>query len=250
VFDGQGERRSERVRTMPFASGVNLGYRMTPFQKLSGRYEFRFDGYFPDPETAASFMTPSSTATTGEGGGYEYRRRGYSVNGSATAYQRASWTPWGFEPGFDAATRTYARYDIGVSKDFVFDTFHTIHLNGQYFGGRRLDRFSMYQFGLFDATRMHGVPSAVRFAELAMFRGSYSFNLFDQYRLDLFIDHAVGRGPLVDDRWKPVTGLGASVNLRGPRSTILRADIGKSLLPASYRGAGSIVLQIMLLKPL
>ena len=44
-------------------------------------------------------------------------------------------------------------------------------------------------------TRMHGVPSAVRFGELGMFRGSYSFNLFDQYRLDLFVDHANGRDP-------------------------------------------------------
>ena len=30
--------------------------------------------------------------------------------------------------------------------------------------------------------------------ELAMFRGSYSFNLFNQYRIDLFVDHARGRG--------------------------------------------------------
>ena len=67
-------------------------------------------------------------------------------------------------------------------------TFHTVHLNGTYFGGQRLDRFSMYEFGLFDATRMHGVPSAVRFGELAMARGSYSFNVLNQYRLDLFLD--------------------------------------------------------------
>ena len=80
------------------------------------------------------------------------------------------------------------------SKDFIFATFHTIHLNGAYFGGDRLDRFSMYQFGLFDSARMHGVPSAVRFGELGMFRGSYSFNLFNQYRVDLFVDHARGRG--------------------------------------------------------
>ena len=60
----------------------------------------------------------------------------------------------------------------------------------------------MYQFGLFDATRMHGVPSAVRFAELAMFRGSYSFNLFDQYRLDLFLDQARGREAGADSPWR------------------------------------------------
>jgi hypothetical protein len=40
------------------------------------------------------------------------------------------------------------------------------------------------------------------------------------------------------------------VYLRAPWNTILRADMGKSLLPDRYSGAGSMVLQIMLLKPL
>ena len=31
---------------------------------------------------------------------------------------------------------------------------------------------------------------------------------------------------------------------------MLQVDVGKSVLPALYRGAGSLVLQIMLLKPL
>ena len=148
------------------------------------------------------------------------------------------------------ATRRATSIDLGLSKDFTFATFHTIHLNGTYFGGQRLDRFSMYEFGLFDATRMHGVPSAVRFGELGMFRGSYSFNLFDQYRFDLFFDHATGRDPQGDNTWRQVTGTGIRLNLRTPRNTILQTDVGKSFLPDVYRGAGSMVLQIMLLKPL
>ena len=108
----------------------------------------------------------------------------------------------------------------------------------------------MYQFGLFDATRMHGVPSAVRFAELAMLRGSYSFNLFEQYRFDLFLDQASGRDPRIDDGWHEVTGTGVRLNLRAPRNTILQLDFGKSFLPDTYRRAGSTVLQILLLKPL
>jgi len=232
------------------ATGLNIGYQMTPFQKVSGHYELKYDAYFRDATTAPGFVPPSSTATNGEGVGYEYRRRGYSLTAAATAYQRTTWKPWGLETTFDPAKRTYTKYDAGLSKDFVFATFHTIHLNGTYFGGERLDRFSMYQFGLFDATRMHGVPSAVRFSELAMFRGSYSFNVFDQYRFDLFLDRASGRSAQADDRWRPVTGLGVRVNLRAPYSTILQAEVGKSFLPDVYRGAGSTVIQILLLKPL
>jgi len=165
-------------------------------------------------------------------------------------HRRTTAEPWGPRDALQAAPQTYTKYDLGVSKDFIFSTFNTIHLNGAYFGGEQLDRFSMYQFGMFDATRLHGVPSTVRFGELAMFRGSYSFNLFEQYRIDVFVDHARGRDTQTGDGWAPVTGLGLGLNLRTPRNTILRADLGKSFLPEAYRGAGSVELQIMLLKPL
>ena len=111
---------------------------------------------------------PSSTATNGVGGGYELRRRGYSLLANAATYERTSWNAWGPDGAFEPPARTFTKYDLGLSKDFVFKTFHTIHFNGTYFGGERLDRFSEYQFGIFDATRMHGVPSAVRFSDLAM----------------------------------------------------------------------------------
>src|SRR5438552_4635385 len=151
--------------------------------------------------------------------------------------------PWGTGT-FDASTGSYQRYDAGVSKDFLFAMFHTIHLSASYFGGQRLDRFSMYQFGMFDQTRMHGVPSAVRFSDLAIVRASYSFNLFDQYRLDLFLDEARGRDRLFDNGWHSVTGTGVGLTLRGPRNTIIRTDFGKSMLPSFYRGAGSFVAQL------
>ena len=249
VFDADGERRGERVQLMSPAGGATIGYQITPFHKVTGRYEFKYDAYFADPLHAESFVTPSSTATNGLAAGYEFRRQGYSFTASASAYRRMSWKPWG-TGSFDPATQSYRKYDAGISKDFLFKMFHTVHLNAQYFGGSHLDRFSMYQFGMFDATRMHGVPSAVRFSELAMVRASYSFNLFDQYRLDLFLDQARGRVPLFDNGWHSVTGTGVGLTLRGPRSTIIRTDVGKSVLPAFYKGAGSFVLQLMILKPL
>jgi hypothetical protein len=229
---------------------VNVGLQATPFQKLIGHYEFRFDAYFRDPQTATDFTPPASAGTHGAGVGYEYRRAGYSIVANLMKHRRTTAKPWGPAAALQEAPQTFTKYDAGVSKDFIFATFHTIHLNGAYFGGDGQDRFSMYQFGLFDAARMHGVPSSVRFAELAMFRGSYSFNLFQQYRIDLFVDHARGRGTQPGETWAPVNGIGLGLNLRAPRNTILRADLGKSFLPDLYRGAGSVVLQIMLLKPL
>jgi hypothetical protein len=90
----------------------------------------------------------------------------------------------------------------------------------------------------------------VRFDNLGMVRGSYSFNVFEQYRLDLFAEQAWGQDRTLDRDWQPLTGLGFAVNLRAPWNTILRADVGRSLLPDRYQGAGSTVFQVMVLKPL
>ena len=68
-------------------------------------------------------------------------------------------------------------------------------------------------------------------------------------RVDFFLEHAWGR-----DRpggsWQPIPAIGTAVNFRAFWNTILRAEVGHSLLPARYDGLGSTTLQIMLLKPL
>lgn len=250
VYDPSGERRGERLRDHPFSTGVNLGWQFTSFQKLTASYQFRFDAYSADKLTTPGFTIPVDTVTNGLGLAYEYKRGGYALGGNAFAYQRGSWRSWGTGEGFDPGQRNYQKYSASLSKDFFFGL-HKIHLNGAYYGGKHLDRFSMYQFGLFDENRIHGVPSAgVRFGELAMLRTGYSFNLLDLYRVDLFLEQAIGKDPTHDTKWRGVTGLGLGLNLRTPFGTMLRADIGKSLLPALYSGSGSFVAQIMVLKPI
>ena len=94
---------------------------------------------------------------------------------------------------------------------------------------------------MFDDTRIHGVPaSGVRFGELSMVRGSYSLNIFDQYRLDLFLERAWGRTGrstrLAADN-RPRHG----GELPGPKNTMFRADFGRSLLPAGTGTSGHIL---------
>jgi hypothetical protein len=250
-FDSTGERVEERVLTIPMSTGVNLGYQFTPFQKVAAGYSFRYDAYFRAPETAEDFILPRKTVTHGVSVGYEFNRQGYRVGASAATFLRTAWESWGrpgdFEPGED----TYRRYSIGGGKDFLFGPFQSVHVGAGWYGGARLDRFSSYQFGLFDELRMHGVPAAgIRFPELALLRGSYSFNVFGIYRLDLFLDHARGRDPDGRAGWQPVTGTGVAVTLKAPWNTMFTADVGRSFIPRIYRGTGSWVMQFMLLKPL
>ena len=104
---------------------------------------------------------------------------------------------------------------------------------------------------MYDETRIHGVPAAgVRFPELAMLRGSYSFNLLEMYRLDIFAEQALGRDRDPGTRWRSITGLGLGFNLHGPFRTLVRGEVGKSFLPKLYSGAGSWNAQIMFLRPL
>jgi hypothetical protein len=252
LYVGGGERKTEALLTWPLSAGLNLGWQYTAFQKAQVQYQLRYDPFVRDRTTDESFVVPSSTVTQGIGAAWEYKRGGYSVAANGTYFARADWKPWGPAGALDAnAPRTYTKYAAHVSRDVYFNAFHKVHLNASYFGGERLDRFSRYQFGLFDDTRIHGVPaSGVRFDNVGMVRGAYSFNLFEQYRLDLFADQAWGRDKTIDASWQPVTGFGFAVNLRAPWNTILRADVGKSRLPERYREVGSTVFQIMLLKPL
>ena len=256
VYTATGESKGERVLNWPETTGFNLGWQATPFQKATFQYQFRFDGFAPDTTTVDTFDVPSSTVTQGIGGAWEYRRGGYSLLLNGARFYRASWQPWGLPDATDAGATTtspgsYDKYQASLSRDFYLNPLSKLHFNGAYFGGHDLDRFSRYQFGLFDDTRIHGVPaSGVRYGELAMVRGSYSLNIFEQYRLDLYLDRAWGRDDPGHGTWDPITGFGTAVNLRTPWNTILRADFGKSFLPARYGSLGSTVFQILLLKPM
>lgn len=252
LYESGGERDGERVLTWPLTTGLNLGWQYTPFQKVTGQYHFRFDGYTRDTTTSEAFRVPASTLTNGLGGAWEYRRAGNSLVVNGTWSRRIGWRDWGLPDDPTTALRSsYLKYGASLSRDFYFNVFHKVHLNASWFGGRDLDRFAKYQFGMFDDTRIHGVPaSGARFEELGMLRGSYSFNIFEQYRLDLFLERAWGRDKLIDPAWQPITGLGAAVNLRAKWNTILRIDAGKSFLPDRYQGIGSATLQVLILKPL
>jgi hypothetical protein len=263
LYRAGGEAEDERVLTWPMSTGLNVGWQATPYQKATIQYQLRGDFYIRDRTTAVTFVPPSSTVTNGIGGAWEYRRGGYSVLLNGTWFARSRWSAWGHEasPTAPDASKTYVKYGAGVSRTMLVGPFQTVYVNANWFGGRDLDRFVQYQFGMFEDTRIHGVPaSGVRFGELAMVRGAYSLNIFEQYRLDLFVEHAWGRdngrraGPIrpadSDTSWQRIPAAGMAVNFRTFWNTILRAEVGHSLLPSRYDGLGSTTLQILLLKPL
>ncbi len=252
VYDASGPRDAERLLTWPLSGGGNLGWQYTSYQKIQANYQVQFNGFLKDRTTAEDYVVPRSTVTQGLGLGWEYRRSGYSFVTNGMWFGRRDWEPWGPADAVTRTPRTYTKYSASVAKEIYLSLLTKARVNAAYFGGRDLDRFSTYQFGLFDDTKIHGVPAAgVRYDELAMIRGSYSFNAFGQYRFDAFVDRGWGRlrGAGGTD-WEGLTGIGVAFNVRAPWSTILRAEVGKSFLAPRYRENGSVVAQILFLKPL
>ena len=251
VFDEHGELKGERLQSRRVQTGANLGYQLSDFQKVTLGAHAQYDQLSASPKnTDARFLLPVSTATLNPSVAYEYRRGGYSLLTGYARFRRTNWAKWGDGAEFDPSTRSYTKYNIGLSKDFYFKTFSKVHLNGAYYGGQRQDRFSMYRFGLFDETRMRGVPSAgLRFSEVGMIRAAYSFNLLNLYRFAFYVDHAEGRTPS-QPTWVPTTGIGTEVNFPGPKMTMLKLGVGKGFLPQIYRGSGSLVVELMVFKPI
>jgi hypothetical protein len=251
IFRAAGEDEGARVMAIPASTGLNAGWQFTPFQKVTFGYQLLYNKYFAPPDAAGGFTIPSSTVTHGVSAAYEFRWRGYSASAGASTSHRMTWEPWGRPGDYDPSQQTYQLYSVGAAKDFLRGPFQAIHVGASWLGGQHLDRFSMYQFDMFSDVQMHGVPAAgVRFPSLVLARGSYSLNLFDQFKLDLFLDQAFGRDPFDRTTWRPVTGTGAAVTFRARWNTMLTIDVGKGFLPALYRPAGSFILQIMLIKPL
>ena len=186
---------------------------------------------------------PSSTVTNGLGGAWEYRRGGYSLVLNGAWFARAAGSPGAADRRRrrrldDPAADLREVQRRPVARLLSRRRSRRLHLNGALVRRQRSRSVRRYQFGLFDDTRIHGVPaSGVRFGELAMARGSYSFNIFEQYRLDLFLDQAWGR----DDRRVATgsrsPGSASAVNVRAPWNTILRADVGQELAAGALPAA-------------
>ena len=105
-----------------------------------------------------TFVVPSSTVTNGIGGAWEYRRGGYSLREQRRVVRARRLEAVGRRATSTLAAPTRSTPAGAVARLLSRTRFQKLHLNGAWFGGRDLDRFSKYQFGMFDDTRIHGVP--------------------------------------------------------------------------------------------
>ena len=210
------------------------------------------------PNDRRGFVAPVDTVTQRRRRHLRVQARGLLADGGgARALARARWKPWGASRRrcrLRGRRRPTTRYSVEPVEGLLSSgPFQKMHLNGAYFGGERLDRFSKYQFGLFDETRMHGVPSAgVRFGELVDGARVVFVQRVRAVPARLFLDRACGPRSAIDrDRWRGSPAPGIAVNLRGTAQHDAPGRRRQELPAAALsRRSGSVVVQIMLLKPL
>jgi hypothetical protein len=227
--DGE-ERLEETVKNVPIGLTLRAGHPIFDFGKIDFSLGISSATYQRSEDTAADFVVPSDSFTLSPGVSFTYTRKGYTFSSFYDYNTRSEWEPWGNLAEYDPDQKTYMRYGGSIGKSFFLPKFQRIGIDLNYLSGARLDRFSKYELGFFGSQRVHGVKSgSVRAEQAIIGHLSYGFVFSQQFRMELFYDHA-----LIDDESagfarEPFQGVGLAGQTVGPYGTLLRLDIGKSI---------------------
>jgi len=227
--DGE-ERLEETVKNVPLGLTLRAGHPIFRFGKIDVSLSVAHSTFQRSEDTAADFVVPSDTFTLSPAVSFTYARHGYTLTSFYDYARRTEWEPWGNLAEYDPEQESYVRYGGSIGKSFFLPKFQRIGVDVNYLSGERLDRFSKYELGFFGSQRVHGVKSGSVRAEKAIIGHlSYGFVFSQQFRMEMFYDHA-----LIDDlsagfEREPFQGLGIAGQTVGPYGTLVRLDIGKSI---------------------
>ena len=214
-----GEREGERVLTWPLSTGLNLGWQYTPFQKATSpvsvpvrrlRARPHDSGDVPAARRAPSPTASAAPGSTGAADTASSRTaRGFAahVAGLGTAgHERRSVRGFVRRPRRIRSTgEPVARFLLQGLPQGAPER-RLVRRRAISIGSRSISSACSTTRG-FTACRRRACGSA----SSRWPRGSYSFNIFDLYRLDLFVEQAWGRDRALD------RGLAADQRIRRRR---------------------------------
>lgn len=230
IYRNGEERPEEGIKARPMGLFVRAGHPFLQFGKIDVSFGVSHQTYSRADDTASDFKVPTSTFTFTPGIELRYARRGWSLSGSYDYNRRAEWKAWGNPAEYDPNQKSYARFGASLGKSFYLPKFQRISLDFSYLDGQRLDRFSKYELGFFGSQRVHGVQSGSVRAEKAIIGHlSYGFVFSEQFRLEMFYDHALIDDAAAGYAREPFQGIGLAGQTIGPWGTLLRLDLGKTI---------------------
>jgi hypothetical protein len=243
------EVKAEKVKDLPAIGGVNIGHPLGPYVKASLGIFSKWNDYQRDKDTGPAFVTPSDTLTNGAELKFVGNFQGFNARVSGGYFHRATWEPWG-DPAtteYNPDQRNYWKYAFSISKDQYFPGFRKLHVEFNYLDGRRLDRFSKYEFGPFSGNVLHGFKSgSLRTQQAFIANVSYGLNIENIIRFEGFYDQVIANDKVSGFHNTYFSGAGLLASLNGPlKNSLLRCEIG---VPVVRHGVNGFVVNVLLLK--
>ncbi len=223
------EIEAEDVDVLSPSLDLKIGRPFGSFLKLDFEYELEWLKFSRADDTAPDFVLPRDHFNHGFTLAARYNRAGYRFRLRGSHNIRSEWEEWGL-PGnddFDPESDTYQRWSASLGKTWHLPNFLKFGVELEYLDGRRLDRFSKYEFGLFSDVTVRGYQSdKVKAEEALAAHLRYGFGLGELFRLELIGDAAWATDQASGFDQEFLAGVGVAGTVVGPWQTLVNLDVG------------------------
>lgn len=160
---------------------------------------------------------------------------------------RQRWQAWGLdgaEPAEDAWTRARA----ALLYERALNPLARLRLEGEYWAGWHVDRFSAPSPARFGGVRLRGIATGTVQAErLGVVRASLAVPVSARLRAEVGVDAGWAREERSGYRHRPLSGVGLSATIPGPWGTLVEGSLG---VPLATPGRHTPTVDLFLLRRL
>jgi hypothetical protein len=229
VFEGSDEVVGQSLWLWEETVGLRASVQARPGVNLTGSSYLSLNLFSPTGDTDPSFEASGQGFTVQTSGELKLTRGGFTLTGTALRGDRLGWPPIG-TGGASAVPTSFVKYWGDASKQFYLGKFTKAAVNGSYYGGERLDRFSRYQPSFLSPPRIRGIPSGTdTFDAIGVAGVQFGFNAMDVVWLEAMYDHAWGRNLEESSTFRSFDGLQLDLGTVGPWGTFVKATVTYAL---------------------
>lgn len=241
----RGDRQEgETIESTRQRLGLGLGTTLGRVRLLAEAGADRWDFRRAD-DTAGEFVLPADT--------WEWvgRLEGEVPVGPATLTVSAErgwrqrWDAWGLD-GAEHAEDVWTRGRAAVLYEKALNPLARLRLEGEYWAGWHVDRFSAPSPGRFGGVRLRGIATgSVQAQRLGVVRASLAVPVSSTLRAEVGIDAGWAREDRSGYRHRPLSGVGVSATLPGPWDTLVQGSVG---VPLATPGKRTPTIDLFLLR--
>ncbi|MBI3447582.1 MAG: beta-galactosidase [Acidobacteria bacterium] len=263
VSGNVSEREKEAITRKTQSLTGGFGFPFAKFFKVKVEGELAYDTFAQADTKCGAFITPQDTTIQTAYLRPEFHRNAWTVALNSQWSDRQSFAPWGLDrstdstcprpassathPDFFEGARNYTRYGGAITKEFYLPKSQKVRVQVEEMGGRDLDRFSKYAFGIFESSLRGYSGSGVRFTDGTIGHLVYNFNLADIIRFEASFDQARVRDRQLGEEFRNYSGVGIGGQFVGPWGTLIQLNVGYALASTvpEFQGQKEYRLEIL-----